>query len=221
MLQTRYYFTNEFNRFIPILEQYPHETVFFRKKDYLKPPGDIFRYNYLIIDGFCKVSVIHASGEEKIIGYWGPGSIYPIICTEQAFLLETSIVVTAMTPMTAWRYNTAVTKTYIYDHPDISYEMIDHYGKFTNLLFFCTAAQTYEDLKIRLCSMLLICRQNLKSSEIPLSQAELASMIGAKRESVVKILKELRENEIIATTHSRIHILSIKKLEKLSSLLLQ
>lgn len=221
MLQTRYLFANEFDRFLGIFERYPHKEVAFKRKECLKSPCDKFRYNYLIRKGLCKVSVIHDSGDEKIIGYWGPGSIYPIICTEQEFLLEDSIIVTAMSDMDTWQFDTPTTKQCIHDYPDIAVEMIDHYCKFTNLLFFCATSQTYEDVKTRVCNMLLIYHQNLHTMDVPLSQSELASIIGAKRESVVKILRNLREDKIIATSRSHIRILSLDGLSQTQSLLLQ
>lgn len=220
MLQPRYYYTNEFDRFMPIFEQYSHEVVAFQKKQNLKSSNDIFRYNYLIVKGFCKVSVIHDSGDQKIIGYWGNGSIYPIICAKQKFQLEDSILVTAVTDMITWRFDPASTRQCIADHPEIAFEMIDHYCKFTNLLFFCATTQTYESVKSRVCNMLLIYQHNTNSCCVPLSQSDLASLIGAKRESVVKILRELRENKIISTSRSEIQILSTEALNEFTSLLL-
>ncbi len=220
MLQTRYFFREEFQKFFPIFEKFPHEIVHFQKGEQIKAPTDLFRYNFFIVNGFCKVSVIHDSGEEKVIGYWGNGSIYPIICNEQKFILENSIVVTAMSEMKALRFNTDTTKKIMTQHPEISFEMIDHYCKFTNLLFFCATTQTYEDIKTRVCSMLFIYNYNSGNERFALTQSELASIIGSKRESVVKILKELRNMEIITTSRSHIQILSIEKLEAYASPLL-
>lgn len=221
MLQTRYFFFDEFKRFLPIFRQYRHEIVSFKKGELLKKPSDLFKYNFYITEGLCKVSVLHASGDEKIIAYWGKGSIYPIICSEQSFILENSIVVTAMTDVETMRYDTETTKAMMREHPEISYEMIDHYCKFTNLLFFCTATQTYEDVKTRICNMLFIYYCNFNENCFALTQGELASMIGAKRESVVKIIRELRDNGIISTTRHHIQILSLEKLEEYRSSLLR
>lgn len=62
---------------------------------------------------------------------------------------------------------------------------------------------------------------NFSEDCFALTQGELASIIGAKRERVVKIIKELREKEIISTTRHHILILSLEKLEEYRSLLLQ
>ncbi len=220
MLQTRYFFREEFQKFFPIFAKYPHKKEHFHKGDQLKAPTDLFRNNYFIVNGFCKVSVIHDSGEEKVIGYWGNGSIYPIICNEQQFILENSIIVTAMSDMDTLCFDIETTKKIMTDHPEISFEMIDHYCKFTNLLFFCATTQTYEDIKTRVCNMLFIYNYNSGNKSFALTQGELASIIGSKRESVVKILKELRDLEIIATSRSHIEILCIEKLEEYASPLL-
>lgn len=59
--------------------------------------------------------------------------MYPIITTKQDFFLEYSIVLQAMTEVTVLRYTTDVIRQIMKEVPEISYEMIDHYCKFTNL----------------------------------------------------------------------------------------
>lgn len=221
MLQTRYYFTDEFTAFDSLLKAYRYRTVSFEKGALLKSPAEKFIYNYYVQKGFCKVSVVHDSGAEKVIGFWGPGSVYPIICAEQNFILEHSIVVTAISEMTTLAFGADETKKIMADHPQVAYEMIDHYCKFTNLLFFLTTAQTFDDIKTRVCTMLFVYYQNSGTDLLSLTQSELASIIGARRESVVKVLKELRAQKIIETTKNQIHILSLEKLMHFGSLLLQ
>lgn len=221
MLPTRYYFTNEFDPYIDDLYKYSHSDIDFRKGMDLKKVSEKFLYSYLILEGFCKYSVYHSSGSEKVIGYWGPGSICPIVCTEQDFVLEYSLKITAITPMKTKRYDAKEIRKIIADHPKIAYEMIDHYGKYSNLLLFCLTTQTYENLRTRVCNMLYIFSQNSNSDEFPLSQKELASIIGANRQSVVKVLKELKEEQIILTNNKKIRILSIEKLLAVGSLLLK
>ena len=220
MLQTRYFFQGEFTPYLDIFKTYAHRFVAFPKNDYLLAPANVMHHNYFITKGFCKVSVLHDSGEEKIIGYWGTNSIYPIITSEQQFLLEDSIIVTAMTDMETMEFTPETTRLIMKEHPEVSYEMIDHYCKFTNLLFFCTTTQTFEDLKMRICNMLYIYYVNEGSTRFRLTQSELASLVGAKRESIVKILKELRTQEIITVKNNHIELLSIEKLKDYGSFLL-
>lgn len=68
-----------------------------------------------------------------MVGCWDHGSMYPIITTKQDFFLEYSIVLQAMTGVSVLRYTTDVIRQIMKEVPEISYEMIDHYCKFTNL----------------------------------------------------------------------------------------
>lgn len=47
---------------------------------------------------------------------------------------------------------------------------------------------------------------------VPITQADLASLAGAKRESVVKVLRELREGGLIETHSGKIRILDMDAL---------
>ncbi len=208
MLQTRYFFMDEFSPFIKQMQKYANQTVTFSKGEYLKKANESFRCNYLILDGLCRLSVLHDSGSERIVGYWGNGSMYPIITKEQKFTLEYSIMVKAVTKTTALRFDVEATKAVMKDHPEVSWEMIDHYCKFCNLFLYNVTTEAYEPLKTRVCSMILIYYLNFKQPILPVSQNELSSLVGAKRTSVVKILRELKEQNFIDMVDGHINIIS-------------
>lgn len=134
-----------------------------------------------------------------MVGCWGHGSMYPIITTKQDFFLEYSIVLQAMTEVTVLRYTTDVIRQIMKEVPEISYEMIDHYCKFTNLFLYCITTQSFEPLTSRVCNILALYYQHFHDLLVPITQADLASLAGAKRESVVKVLRELREGGLIET----------------------
>lgn len=220
VLQTRYYFSHEFTRFLEIFKKYPHQKRKFKKNMYLSKANEVFDCNDYIVSGLVKVAVIHDSGEEKVIGYFGSGSIYPIICNEQKFLLEHSIVVKAINDVSTLRFLPQTIKEIMKDNPEISYEMIDHYCKFTNLLFFCATTQTYEDVQTRVCNILYIYYLNTGNKKVNLTQSEIGSIIGSTRVSVVKILKNLRSRGIIETTRYFVEILDLKQLTEFCSMML-
>lgn len=212
MLQTRYYFEKEFIQFYPILSNYPYHLKRYHKGDYLVKAGDLFDFNHYLLSGLIKVSVLHESGDDKIIAYFGPHSIYPIIANEKPFILESSILVQALSDVETMAFSFATTREIMCEHPEISMAMIDHYCKFTNYLFFQETTQTYEPLITRVCNMLYIYLENFHSPHFDLTQSDLASSIGATRAAVVKVLKKLRDEKIIQTSRTQITITDKDKL---------
>ncbi|MDC0611766.1 Crp/Fnr family transcriptional regulator, partial [Vibrio sp.] len=144
MLLTRYIFTNEFTPYEQLFKISPHETCHFKKGDFLCDLGKPFTKIFYIVDGLTKVSVMHKNGEEKITGFWGKGGIYPLICTEHNFVLEYSIMQVAISDVTAFAFDVDVIRNMMHESTELCQEMVNHYCKFTNLLFFCATTQTYE-----------------------------------------------------------------------------
>lgn len=219
MQQTRYYFEKEFEEYRDILSSYPHTAMRFRKNEYLVKPGELFALNHYIISGLVKISVLHESGEERILSFCGPGSIYPIIANEKPFVLEDKICVQAAADTVTWTYPFAMTRSIMQKEPEIACTMIDHYCRMTNFLFYELTSESCEDLRTRICNILLVFCENSKSSVVPLSQSELSSLVGAVRSSAVRVLKDLREGGLIETQRSSIRILDMDALRQQCSTL--
>jgi len=215
LLTTRYFFVNEFSPYEVLFNKYPHEECYFKKDDYLCKLNEPFTKIFYIKDGLTKVSVMHKNGDEKITGFWGRGGIYPLICTEQDFVLEYSIMQKAISDVKAIAFTTDTIRKMMDESPGLCREMVDHYCKFTNLLFFCATTQTYETVITRICNILYLYVKNLTNTNnmVFLNQYEIAALIGATRVAVVKGLKQLRDDGIIETYRHKIVITNLKKLE--------
>ncbi len=220
MLRTRYFFVDEFSEFIEEFKKYDHEVVKFNRGDYVKGANENFQHIYLFLEGLCRISVLHDSGEERIIGYFGHGSLYPIIAKEQNFYLEYSILMEAATETTALKFDVETFKKMVGDNVKFTYEIINHYCKYTNLLLYNITSESYEPLLNRVASIIIIYYLNFNSRDIPLTQNEMASLVGARRSSVVKVLKNFRDGGLIKTCNSKIVILDIEKLLELASALI-
>lgn len=220
MLETRFLFMNEFTDFLSVMKSYPYERISFPKGSFLKKSDESFTTNYYIEEGLIKVSVLHDSGHERTIGFWGNGSIFPIITSMQNFTLEYSILMRAVSEVSAIAFSLNSTRAFMRDYPEISYTMIDHYAKYTNLFLYNATTTAFESLKMRVCNILMIHCLNFNTKAISISQTDIASLIGASRQSVVKILKELREEKVIDTRNRQIIILNIELLSSLCTTLL-
>lgn len=198
MLYPRYYFSDEFKEFEGTFRKHGAETLSFRKGDHLKGPAQYLDRCFYVVSGYCSVYVGHSSGNSRLIGFWGPGSIYPLMTTENRFFLETAIDVKAVVDMEVLALSMDCMRGSIEEDPKIAFAAIDHYGAYTNLLKFEAAAQTYEDALMRVSNILYIRYDNFLESSVRLTQGDIASMAGLRRESVVKVLRHLRSEGIVS-----------------------
>ncbi|MGN1389697.1 MAG: Crp/Fnr family transcriptional regulator, partial [Bulleidia sp.] len=175
MLLTRYYFADEFTAFLPVLETYGHESCSFARDEYLCRFNQSLDKIYYIRSGMTRLSVLHDSGEEKLIGFWARGSMFPIICTEQKFNLEYSLLLKAETDVEAIVFRPDVFIRMLSENKDIMTETIDHYCRFCNMLLFSNVTQAYEDTRTRICSLVYsyTCFTGEKK-RLPLSQNDIA-----------------------------------------------
>lgn len=141
--------------------------------------------------------------------------MFPIVTSRQKFTLEYSIIATAVTEVVVSAFDINSTRNFMGDHPDISYAMIDHYCKYTNLFLYSATTEAFDSLKMRICSILMIYYLNFGTTTIPVNQSDIASLLGANRQSVVKILKQLRDDGLVDTIKGK---LSITDTEKLSAI---
>ena len=199
MLYPRYFFSEEFLPFEKDFERHGAKRMAFRRNELLKRPTTYMDRSFYIVDGYCSVAVGHNSGNERLVGFWGRGSIYPLIINENHFFLETAITVKAVSDMTVLAMDVPCLRSALEENPEIALASIDHYGAYTNLLKFEAAAQSYEDALMRVCNILYIRYDNYLEGSIRLTQGDIASMAGLRRESVVKVLRHLREEGIIGT----------------------
>ncbi len=215
MLLTRYFFVNEFCQYESFFNTFEHEVCYFKKDDYLCHLSEPFSRVFYIESGLTKVSVMHENGAEKITGFWGRGGIYPLICSQQDFVLEYSIMLKALSDVKAKAFSVDTVRAMMMQNPQLCCDMLDHYGKFTNLLFFCATTQTYEAVLTRICNILYLYVKNIDNDNnvILLNQSEIAALIGSTRIAVVKALKQLREENILQTERNKIIITDLDCLE--------
>lgn len=220
MLYPKYYFSDEFADFEAVFKKHGAKPLSFKKGDRLKGPAQYLDSCYYVRNGYCSVTIWHDSGNERLVGFWGPGSIYPLITSENHYFLETALDVKAIVDMEVLSLDVACVKASIEDDPRIAFAAIDHYGAYTNLLKFEAAAQSYEDALMRVCNILYIRYDSFLEDSVRLTQQDIASMAGLRRESVVKVLRHLR-NEGIVSTHGGLAIQDPDRLLSLCSDMLQ
>lgn len=216
---TRYYYIGEFTKYINIFKSYPHEENIFERGEYLCSPAFSLNRIFYIVDGLTKMSVSHDAGAEKIFGFWGSGSMFPIYCTEQKFNLEYSILMQAVTKVKTITFTGEVFKKILREHEEVTYEVVDHYCRFCNMLLFNATTQSYETVLTRICNVIYTYLYYVKPTDdcVQLQQEDIASIIGASRVTVARELSELRKMGFIKTARGKIYVLDTEKIKAYAS----
>lgn len=89
MKQTTYYFDKTFQKFLPFLEAHAAATRQVSSGSYLISPGEGIPHSFYLKSGICRCSAIGEDGNELILSFHGPGSLYPVKCRQFHFALET------------------------------------------------------------------------------------------------------------------------------------
>ncbi|MBN2051422.1 MAG: Crp/Fnr family transcriptional regulator [Spirochaetales bacterium] len=169
---------------------------------------------YLIEKGIVKISIFSEDGQEKIIGFQSDNSLFGMDC----FCKPCTAVVTA----------TAITEVYIYyvthsiieslieKNPGIGIELAKYYSKLLKLMCLQTEYQSFHDTLNRLINyFMLYTRENSTKNSpiiIHLTEEEISALVASSRVNVSRVLKKLKEHNIIEKKRGKITIQNPERL---------
>lgn len=175
---------------------------------------------YLIEQGCVRVFILGRTGIEITVNVLGPGDIFG----ELAILDNKPHSATALTlePCVVWLLARSDMEEFLERYPVLARELsrilVARVRGATHLI----EALAFQDVQGRLAYRLLFLaehhgRHTPAGIEIavPLTQGELATMVGASRESVNKALTVLRSSEMIRIDGARITVINIDGLQKM------
>jgi len=185
--------------------------------------GDVGREMYRIASGSVRLSVSRSDGREVIFLLFEPGDCFG----------ESSLVDDGPRPQTAQAMTDV--ELQVLDTP--AYRRLrEGFRAFDDALLHLLARQmrfvssrytdlSFNDLRARIAARILEAAQSIGDAgkgglwlTVPLPQSEIASMVGASRQSVNRALQRLQAEELIATEY---HGILIKDVDGLRRLLAQ
>lgn len=193
----------------------------FRQGDTVFRRGDPGDGLYGVLAGRIAVSVESEAGRELILNSFGPGDFFGEIALLDGKGRTATAVARAPSELLFLARNAFL--PFIEDHPQIAIRMIallcERLRRTTELL----EDSAFLDVATRLAKQLLVLgarhgNGNPEEEAIPVSQAELARMIGVSREAVSKQLSNWREAGAISLAREKITIRRRAHLEAIVSL---
>ncbi len=217
MITTRYYFSEEFAGYKDLFLKYNPKHKTFSPGEYMCSPSEMLDNVFFIESGLTRLSVLTDQNTEKLFCFFGPNSIYPVVCHMQNLSLEPYILLQAVTETKTFYFKTKYIAAIIMEHPEIGCAMIDHYVHFSNTLIVSDIFNRKGNAFENICQFLFLFAINspeqLEQGSIPLSQEQLADATSLSRSQVIRILQKLKEENVIKTSRNYIKIIDLQKLK--------
>jgi CRP-like cAMP-binding protein len=180
-------------------------------------PGSMM---YMIETGSVRMISIGRTGQELTLNVLGPGEIFG----ELSILDGQQRSATALTlaPTEVWLLSQADLREFMREYPSVNQAMIQILVERVRATARRLEAMTFQDVLGRLAFELLSladrsgkpCEQGIEIT-IPLTQVDLATMVGATRESVNKAVSILRTQELVDMDGTRWFIQNPEGMQKI------
>ena len=174
---------------------------------------------YLVAHGRVKVVRVTPEGYENILCVRGPGDYFcPVPLLDGGSQLGSAI---AMSDVTLFSCERSEFNSLCQDSPEllatVQADCISEVRHLLNRL----EAFAFRSIKERLAITLLDQRRyqqahNAPANEIHLTQKELAALVGASRERVSRILKQLEREGVVSLGRGRVSLRDVKHLKRMA-----
>jgi CRP-like cAMP-binding protein len=175
---------------------------------------------YMIEMGSVRVISIGRTGQELTLNVLGPGEIFGELSILDG--QQRSATAITLVPTVVWLLSQADLNEFMSKYPPVNQAMIQILVERVRTTARRLEAMTFQDVLGRLAFELLsLAERNGQPHEqgieisIPLTQVDLATMVGATRESVNKSVSVLRSKKLIAVDGTRWFLLDPAGIQKI------
>jgi len=218
---------SDFRFFLPLSKEemerldYEKTCTFYKKGSVIYREGKRLTGFYCITRGILKIYKTGFDGKEQIIRFVKKGDIiaYRSLLTRESACTSAKVIEDAV--LCHIPYKTLL--FLIENNPKFSLEM---------LRIVCSELKEANDyitdiaqktVRERLAEVLLLLKDNFdldenKTLQISLTREELANMVGTATESVIRLLSEFKQDNLIELQGRKIKILNIPKLAKVANI---
>ncbi|PWI17310.1 transcriptional regulator [Streptomyces sp. Act143] len=193
----------------------------FRTRDVLLHQHEPSSYVLFVTHGWTKVTAAAVNGYEALLALRGPGDIVG----ESAALTgrPRSATVTALEPVRAVAVDRDRFTVFLADSPAVSYVLLGLTSDRMRAADQRRIEFASMHVRERLAALLLeLAHTNARYTEtgvellVPLSKQELAGSVGASREMVQRLLKDLRDRGVVVTGRRTLRIVRMDVLRRIA-----
>jgi CRP/FNR family cyclic AMP-dependent transcriptional regulator len=181
-------------------------------------PGSVF----LLREGLVRIFRVSKRGDELTLGYIGPQEVFGELSGFCGFPRESHAM--AMTPCRVCELPQTIFHGLLDRYGDVALDVVAMISRRMKRLEARLADVVFRDSYARLCAILLELAEDFGRPEsggilitIPLTQAEIASLIGSVRQTVNPLLRRLEESKLIARRSGHFIVLDRTELRQLAT----
>ncbi|QST01752.1 Crp/Fnr family transcriptional regulator [Pontibacillus sp. ALD_SL1] len=221
--------TNHLLRQIPLFSTLEEEELstlgtittrrFYQKQEVIFMEGQKREAVYFISKGIVKTSKTDQNGKEHIINFLQPGEMFPHV----GFFEQNPYPATAQVLEEAELYVIRIKDfdQLMFDHPNIAVQVMKVMGQKLSLLTERIQELSSRDVRHRLISTLIRLAEESGITidnqpayiTVPLTNTDLANMVGSTRESINRVLNELKKKNLLRSSRSSIEIINLSDLK--------
>ena len=157
---------------------------------------------YMVEEGWIRIYSLGRTGQEHTLTIIGPGEVFGELSLLDNKLHSASAI--TLTPTVVWLLHRQYLDDLLKRYSEVNQAMIQILVNRMRTVINHAEAMTFQDVQGRLAYEILLLAErhgkemgNAIEIDIPLTQTELATMVGATRESVNKALTPLRSGDLI------------------------
>jgi CRP/FNR family cyclic AMP-dependent transcriptional regulator len=182
-------------------------TKTFGRNSVIVNEGETADFFYLILEGRVRVYVVDDNGREAVLGHLGPHQFFG----ELAFFTESPRSASVMTIERAKLVVLARgdLEICLRERPSLALAMIPHFIDMIRKLTETVRSLALQDVYGRVVSLLYrisVIEDGKRVLQEVLTHQEIADMVGASREMVSRIMRDLTIGGYLVTDHKRIRI---------------
>lgn len=169
----------------------------------------------IVLSGSLKVCRVSPAGREQILRIANSGESLndvPVFdggsCPATVIAVEDSEILVVPAP---------VFRELLVRHTTVAVQLLQTFAKRLRQITMLATDLTLLDVEGRVARALDVYTRAAGNSEFPMSQSELASIVGARREVVARSLKDLEDNGAITRAHGHVVVTDREKLAAMQS----
>jgi CRP-like cAMP-binding protein len=177
--------------------------------------GEFMDKTFYIHQGVLKFYISDAkTGNEKTELFIGPSGLFPLYSPpERRYRMERdSLLVKAQTDVVVTPIPQKAIANLIDNSPNFAKTMLRQYADFTSILLYDAVILATQDNMTKVCNYLYQYERLLKPHGIILTQEEMAANVGVTLLTFSRVLKKLRQLNIVETSRKTISVIDWDKL---------
>lgn len=185
----------------------------YRRGEVVFLAGDPATFVVVIVQGRAKVTAPGPDGTEAVLSLRGPGDVVGELAAVEDEVAPRTAAVTALDPLTCRVVRAAEFRTVLREHPDVGIELLRMMSARLRSADRRIVEFGAYDTTRRVARLLAELTQRpgpaRRPGTVDLTQDDLAGLVGASRESVVRALSTLRTLGLVTTARRRVEVVDL------------